>query len=169
LRAKLPANVAVHALAIADRNGEMEFQHVVSNAGYSGLRRRTYPSAEEEVRPIRVRVSRLDDALPADLSVTAMKVDVEGAELQVFQGARRILGTLRPWVLFEHGRGAADCYGTSPEMVYDLLAEHGYRIALPADWLEGRASLDRAGFVGCFGTENCNFLAVPSTSTNGGR
>lgn len=169
LRAKLPPNVAVHALAIADHNGEMEFQHVVSNAGYSGLQRRTYPRADEDVRPIRVRVARLDDALPADLRITAMKIDVEGAELQVFQGATRILQSQRPWVLFEHGRGAADCYGTSPEMVYDLLADAAYRISVPADWLAGRPPLDRRAFVACFGTETCNFIASPAEATNGGR
>jgi len=162
LRARFPARVTVHAMALSDASGEVEFQHVVSNPGYSGLERRTYPSPDEQVQTIRVPVARLDDVLPADLRVDAIKVDVEGAELGVLRGAARTIRAWRPCVLFEHGRGAADCYGTTPEMIYDLLVgEYGLQISLPEDWLAGRPPLDRAGFVAQFGGDNCNYLAHP--------
>jgi len=160
LRAKFPPSVTIHALALSDVPGEAEFQHVISNPGYSGLRRRVYPRPDEQVRSIRVPVARLDDILPAEQRVDAVKIDVEGAELQVLRGARRTLTTWHPYILFEHGRGAADCYGTQPEMLYDLLAgEYGYRIALPEVWLAGGAALDRDAFVQQFGGDQCNYLA----------
>jgi len=162
LRARFPPRVTVHTMALSDTTGETEFQHVASNQGYSGLKRRTYPRAEEQVVTIRVPVARLDDVLPADFRVDALKVDVEGAELGVLRGAARTLRQWRPYVLFEHGRGAADCYGTTPEMIYDLLVgEYGLRISLPEAWLDGRPPLDRAGFVAQFGGDNCNYLAHP--------
>lgn len=167
LRGRMPGNVEVQAIALSDHEGEAEFQHVVSNPGYSGLRRRVYPRPDEEVRTIRVRTARLDDVLPGDVWVRAMKVDVEGAELQVLRGAAHTLRAKRPYVLFEHGRGGADCYGTRPEQVYDLLVgECGLAVSLPADWLAGRPPLDRDGFIAQFGTDNCNFLAHPPVAQN---
>jgi FkbM family methyltransferase len=163
LRAELPPAVSVHAVAASDRSGDSEFQWVVGDPGYSGLRRRAYPKANLEVRTIRVRTARLDDVLSADLPIHAMKVDVEGAELQVFNGARELLRKWRPYVLFEHGPGAADFYGTTPDMIWSLLHDElGFAIAKPADWLAGRAALDRDGFVASFARGECNYLAYPA-------
>lgn len=161
LRRDFPG-VSVHEVALSDAAGETTFQHVVSNPGYSGLRQRTYPSDHEKIETIRVALDTLDNVLPPDLTVHLLKVDVEGAELQVFRGALRTLRTHRPVVLFEHGRGGADHYGTTPEMVYDLLVgECGLRISLLEDWLEGKPSLDRAGFVAQFQGLHWNFVAHP--------
>jgi FkbM family methyltransferase len=162
LRARFPPRVTVHCMALSDTAGETEFQHVASNPGYSGLKRRTYPRADERVETIRVPVARLDDMLPPDFRVDAIKVDVEGAELGVLRGAARTIGRWRPYVLFEHGRGAADYYGTTPQMIYDLLVgEYGLQISLPQAWLAGRPPFDRDGFVAQFGGDNCNYLAHP--------
>jgi FkbM family methyltransferase len=162
LRAELPPQVTVHALAASDRDGDSEFQWVVGSPGYSGLRRRVYPNPVD-VRTIRVRTARLDAVLPADVRVHGMKIDVEGAELQVFQGARRTLRTWRPHVLFEHGPGAAESYGTTPDMMWDLVhGELGFAIAAPGDWLAGRAPFDRDGFVASFARGECNYLAYPA-------
>jgi hypothetical protein len=58
-----------------------------------------------------------------------MKVDVEGAELQVFRGAERILsGKAAPPVLFEIGDKLAALFGGSCRDVKRLLESHGYRI-----------------------------------------
>jgi Methyltransferase FkbM domain len=58
-----------------------------------------------------------------------IKVDVEGAELQVFRGAADTLARHKPTVFFEHGEGAADRYGTSSAQIHDLLVgEAGLRI-----------------------------------------
>jgi FkbM family methyltransferase len=166
----IPANVAelrrsfpgvtVLQMALSDAPGEAEFNYVVSNPGFSGLRQRDYPRPDEEIHKIRVKVDCLDNVLPRDLKVTLVKVDVEGAELQVFRGARRLLGEQKPFVLFEHGRGAADHYGTTPEMVYDLLAgECGLRISLLGDFLAGQPPLSRDAFVAQFQGLHWNFIA----------
>lgn len=162
LRTELGARVTVHAIAANDAAGEAEFQYVVGDAGYSGLRRRAYPRADIEVRPIRVQTARLDEVLPADLRIDAMKVDVEGAELQVLRGAEQTLRRWRPFVLFEHGRGAAEAYGTTPALLHDFLhGALGYAIALPEAWLAGGAALDREQFAAAFAGDTCNYLAYP--------
>ena len=153
-------NVSLHEVALSDAPGEATFQHVVSNPGYSGLLRRHYDRPDEQVVEIKVRLARLDDVLPADLPVRLVKIDVEGAELQVLQGALRMLARCKPFVVFEHGRGAADCYGTRPEQVFDLFAGCGMRLSLMGDWLQGGASLGREAFVDQFdAARNYYFLA----------
>jgi hypothetical protein len=53
---------------------------------------------------------------------------VEGAELEVLEGARQTIARFRPTVVFEHGRGAADHYGTRPERIFELLDDCGLSI-----------------------------------------
>lgn len=157
LRARFPA-VTVHELALSDGAGEATFQHVVDDPGYSGFRRRTYELAHPRIETLTVRTARLDDLLPPDLGIHFVKVDVEGAELEVFRGALRTLRRWRPYVAFEHGRGAADHYGTTPEMVHDLLEECGLSIFA----LDGAGPYGRAEFTAVFQAgARWNFLARP--------
>lgn len=138
LRAKYSknSNVAVVEAALSDADGTASFTHVVSNPGYSGLRERRYDRPTEELRKIVVPVRRLDDVVPNTIRVRLIKIDVEGAELQVLRGAKETLRRSRPVVIFEHGLGAADCYGTTPADVYGLLCtELGLGIHLMERWL----------------------------------
>ena len=159
------ANLTFYDYALSDTAGPATFQHVVSNPGYSGLRRRRYDRPHEELREITVRTNLLDALIPADVPVRFIKVDVEGGELQVFRGAAATIKRSRPYMVFEHGLGAADCYGTSPESVYDLLAgQCGLRLALMADWLQGDGdpALGREDFCEQFYRHhNYYFMAYP--------
>lgn len=147
-------NVHLHDCALSDTAGTTTFQHVVSNPAYSGLRRRRYDRAHEQVEEIRVETRLLDALLPGHMPVQFIKVDVEGAELQVFQGAAETIRRHRPVIVFEHGLGGADYYATRPEQVYDLLAGRcGLRLFLMADWLQdSHPSLDREAFCRQFST-----------------
>jgi FkbM family methyltransferase len=129
LKTQFP-QVNVQAAALSDTNGETTFHHVVSNPGYSGLLERRYDRPNEQIELIPVKTLRLDDLLPQDYHLDLIKIDVEGAEWQVFQGAVETLKRNRPLVLFEHGQGGSDRYGTTPEMIYDfLVGECGLTIA----------------------------------------
>ena len=62
-------------------------------------------------------------------AVGAMKVDVEGLEEFVFQGATDVLGRLRPRaIVYESVGEHAAKFGSSPEKVHAIIRSHGYRI-----------------------------------------
>jgi FkbM family methyltransferase len=159
------ANLRLYDCALSDTAGTATFQHVVSNPGYSGLRSRRYDRPHEQVLEITVKTNLLDNLIPGHTPIQFIKVDVEGAELQVFKGAIETIRTSRPVIVFEHGLGGADHYGTSPENVYDLLAvQGGLKLYLMAEWLErnGSAALSREAFCEQFSSgKNFYFMAAP--------
>jgi FkbM family methyltransferase len=156
-------NVELYNLALSDRSGRSTFQHVVTNHAYSGLRRRRYDRPNEQVVEITVQVEPLDRLLPAAQAVDFIKIDVEGAELEVLRGAAATITRCRPLIVFEHGIGGSDFYGTTPESVYDLLVGAcGLHISLLGDWLAGRGPLSRAELAEQFHRQsNFYFLAHP--------
>ena len=126
---------------------------------------RRYDRPNEEVIEISVRVLKLDEVLPEDLPVRLIKIDVEGAELQVMRGAQAVLRRWHPYVVFEHGLGAADHYGTRPEAVFDLLTDCALRLSLMKDWIDsgGKDNLGCKQLVEEFETSrNFCFSRIPS-------
>lgn len=75
--------------------------------------------------------ARLDDVLRSASisSVAFVKLDVDGFELDVLQGARRLLEQSAPLILLELAPTQVDATGRRVEDVLDLLADHGYRVA----------------------------------------
>jgi hypothetical protein len=51
---------------------------VENDPSYSGLRRRIYDREDPNIIPIRVRVSTLDEMIPAWQTVSFIKIDIEG-------------------------------------------------------------------------------------------
>jgi FkbM family methyltransferase len=155
-------NVELHEVALAEAAGETTFHHVVTNPGYSGILRRAYDRPDEHVVEIRVKLARLDDIVPADMPIRLVKIDVEGAELGVLKGGAATIARSRPFVVFEHGLGASEFYGTRPEQVHDFFSGVGLEVSLLEDWLAGRPPLARAAFAEQFDQRlNFYFLAHP--------
>ena len=143
---KYPSNCSFHPIALSDKKGETTFNYVISNPAYSGLEKRRYDKKDEKDTTIKVQQDRLDHILPADLSIDFIKIDVEGGELQVLQGAMNTLHKWKPTIIFEHGLGAADVYGTTPEMVFDLLKECGLQVNTMKKWLQKEKSYSKHQF-----------------------
>jgi FkbM family methyltransferase len=120
-------DVDVREAALSNTDGKSLFVHVIDIPEYSGLRERSYPR-DVSTQRITVTTERLDNHLPEGWLPAFVKIDVEGGELAVLQGAAETLTRARPVVAFEHGPGAADRYGTTPADVHALLSEVGLRI-----------------------------------------
>ncbi|RYD57636.1 MAG: FkbM family methyltransferase [Sphingobacteriales bacterium] len=136
----------VYDLALNNEKGTATFNYVVSNPSYSGLIKRKYDRPDEQDTQITVKTELLDDALPADVKIDLIKIDVEGGELRVLEGARQTLKRNKPVVIFEHGLGASDFYGSTPDKVYKLMEDCGLKISRMKDWLDGKNHLSLSEF-----------------------
>jgi FkbM family methyltransferase len=129
LKAAFP-QVDVRCAALSDHAGESSFARVRAAEPWSGLVFRPLPgNVEPDVEEITVKLEALDEALPAGYVPDLVKIDVEGGEEQVMRGAMRTLREHKPLVIFEHGYGAANAYGTEPDDIFGLVVgEAGLRI-----------------------------------------
>jgi FkbM family methyltransferase len=124
LAAKLPDNVRLHRIALSDQPGTAElripFRADVEEHGLATLEDNNRLEGED-IRRVACTLARLEDVVTEPVGF--IKIDVEGHELAVLNGARRILREHRPVLLVEsekrHHPGA-------PQNVFDLMREEGY-------------------------------------------
>jgi len=135
LQQKFPT-VTVHEAALSDRAGTADFDIIDDDLALSGFGRKSIAAGKMRSRTISVRTVRLDDLLSPELPVHLVKIDVEGAELPVLEGAVQTLKRWKPHVLLEHGSGPSD------DAIYELL--EGCGLALFT--VGGRGPLDRDTF-----------------------
>jgi FkbM family methyltransferase len=146
-------------MALGAERGVAEFCHFRTLDGWSGLRRSPEISdARGDPEYIRVKVSTLDAEL-GGLRPALVKIDVEGAELEVLTGGPTLLSEVRPVVIFEHVAGAAALYGTTSSAIWDLLADLSYRVFA----ITGDGPFDRSAFADS--TRIVNWLATPGAPT----
>ena len=133
-------NITIYPYALSETNGTTTFNLVVTNPAYSGMVKRNYDHANEKDQTI----------------------DVEGAELQVLKGAAKTLARTKPTVIFEHGLGASDCYGTQPTDVFQFFQELNYSLNTMENWLKNLPPLSKEAFEQQFYQKlNFYFIAVP--------
>jgi FkbM family methyltransferase len=113
------ANLVVHATALADAPGEASFYRFDDDVSLSSLNRH---AAELHGTPLvtSVRVETVDALFARESRrVSFIKIDVQGAELGVLQGARDTIAAHRPAFLLEH----EDSHFESPELAREHKAE----------------------------------------------
>ena len=115
-------------------------------------------------RPHQVKVLTLDGyAADARLRPALIKVDVEGYEARVLDGATRLLaGNPRPFVVLETGDRLADQIGESARSVLGRLEALGYRLYR----LEEQALRAETSSVSRAGGELANYLAAHPANGN---
>ena len=100
LRRVLPANATAHLLALSNVDGEAELRIPRSGRGYTnqGASLSTTKVARDYA-PLSVSARRLDSF--AFDNVGFIKIDVEGFEREVLEGARATIAKCRPTLLIE--------------------------------------------------------------------
>lgn len=141
------SNCNIFDYALSNQAGTATFNYVVSNPSYSGLIKRKYDRENEEDTQIEVKTALLDDLLPEAYTPHLIKIDVEGGELLVLEGAKNIIARAKPTIIFEHGLGASDYYGSTPEKVFALLTSYGLRISTMKRWLNNKPCLSEKVFI----------------------
>lgn len=148
--------IEVRERALSNVAGRMEFVHVLDagHQGLSGLAEhlpgRRPPGVRTET--ITVATERLDDNRPDGWLPDFVKIDVEGAELHVLEGAVDTLRRAKPVIAFEHGLGT----GMSEDL-FDLLCRD---VGLRLFDMEGIGPLDLSEFLEQL-SDHWNWVAHP--------
>lgn len=139
-------NFTLFETALSNRRGRSTFVHAQGTPEESGLieRRFNHPEAAQP-RRIEVAVNRLDDfaaeqGLP---DPDYIKIDVEGGELDVLDGAQALLARARPVLSVEYGAPGYAPYGHKAQDLwlfaeragFDVFDLFGYRLPTLDSWL----------------------------------
>lgn len=136
------SNVQILEAAVSDHSGNGELM-VAEYVGGSALSSVEHPPDVKGVLPVRLVTI---DELVAKNEVRApqvVKIDVEGAEIEVLRGMSITLESYHPFVIFEIDDRVQDAYDRKYNQCLAFLAQHGYRV-LPledsypgAGWIVG--------------------------------
>lgn len=149
-------------IALSNTDGSTTFNYVTSNPAYSGIKKRDYDRPNEEDVTIEVQCKQLDHILLPEYKVDLIKIDVEGAEMLVLEGARRTITKNKPVIIFEHGLGASNIYGTTPQQIFAFFKEVGLHISTLENWLKKSSHFTEDQFADqYFGRKNHYFIAYP--------
>ena len=156
-------NITILPFALSDQMGTTSFNLVVSNPAYSGILKRKYDKANEVDRSIEFEMRTLDSLMGENEKIKLIKIDVEGAEMLVLKGAVNTLKKCRPYVIFEHGLGASDYYGTHPDDIYSYFEDLGYHLYTMDNWLNAKSFFTKEEFSKQFFQKiNYYFIATPN-------
>lgn len=132
-------NVVRISLALSDREGETRlFESAQATGGHSLL-----ASRGPYTREIAVRTTSLDEWV-GERDIDLIKLDVEGAELEVLRGARKMIGRARRLALIvEFYPRAQAARGMDPRTLLDELRALGFDLALIEEGLGRLIPLER--------------------------
>jgi FkbM family methyltransferase len=150
--------VDLRPLALSNTSGYAQFCRFRRLDGFSGLiQRHDVPDSYDFIE---VPVARLDDEIN-ELAPSLIKIDVEGAELDVLLGSENVLRTYQPPIIFEHQAAPALLYERTSADVWSFLTDFGYRIFD----LPGAGPMLRSDFVAAASSGlSVNWLAVAERS-----
>jgi FkbM family methyltransferase len=143
-------NITISSVALSNENGEAEFNYVKNAPAYSGLKKRKYATKNPDIQKIKVKTQTLDsyfEEMGINQKIDLVKIDVEGAEMMVLQGAKNTLAKNKPLIIFEFGLGASDFYNTTPEDMFAFIQKDLHmNISTLEDFVHQKNSLSKELF-----------------------
>lgn len=138
LRVNVTQEVEIRTKAVANFSGEANFHQAVKNCGDGKLCRPGVQSAYT------VPVVTIDEE--AFTNVDLIKIDVQGWELEVLQGARKTIATQEPWVIFEVNQDIDECCAFMESLNYETIAVKSKRVFCWAPKLGHNTPKDKKQF-----------------------
>ena len=86
LKRKYGSAVTIYKLALSNHTGESNFNFVLTDPAYSGLKKRDYDKPEKD-EMIQVETAKLDDIINPNQPIQLIKLDIEGGEYNALSGA----------------------------------------------------------------------------------
>ncbi len=150
----------IYPYALAEKPGKSTFNYVKNAPAYSGLKERKYNIENPEIEEITVEVKPLDILITPDTKIDFVKIDVEGAEFGVLKGAKQLLKSNKPYIIFECGLGASEYYQTNPEELFGFINnEIGLNISLLQSYINRENPLISEEFINHF-NENSEYYFI---------
>jgi FkbM family methyltransferase len=158
LHRKFP-RVSIYNYAAGDQDGKVSFFINPKQSGYSSLGK----SADAEgLQEITVTMRRLDDLILTD-NIDVIKIDVEGAELGVLLGSKKLIQDNRPVIMFESAPDINEL-GYTKSAMWRLLNDIGYTVHIPNRVAHNDDGLSVDGFIDShvYPRRCTNYFAIPS-------
>jgi len=140
----LQNKVSTHPVAVGNYDGT-GVAHVVKADGGKGVSIvNGTPEYHKVTEAVPVRVIKLDRFCKQnDIVPTVLKIDVEGAEQLVLEGAAHIIEKYHPFIIAEYSQQNADQFGLAANKIIEMLESWGYVwsnpeqtdiLAVPLNW-----------------------------------
>ena len=122
LKANIPTGIDLREKAVANFTGFADFRQAGKNCGDGKLCRQGVASSYQ------VPVVKLDDE--GLNNVDLIKIDVQGWEFEVLDGAQNLIKRDRPWVVFEVNQDIDTCCNLMESLGYETLLLKSKRLFL---------------------------------------
>ncbi len=142
--------VTIHNKAVSDKVGKADFTLFRSRPAISGFKERDFKSDNYDKENIIVPVTTLDIEVGLKNRIDMIKIDVEGAEMQVLLGGTQLIQRYKPIVLFEFTLASKKWFGTTPEEIYDYFSSADMCISTMSLFLKNCQPFDKHEFCGQF-------------------
>ncbi|GAC1419761.1 MAG: hypothetical protein NVSMB67_10560 [Flavisolibacter sp.] len=138
-------NIEVRQLALSDEDTQATFYYFPGRNAISGLRPRDLDQTNTSNQR-QVEVRKLDNIFKED-RLDFIKIDVEGAEYNVLNGAKNMLNRFHPLIIFESGKGGMEYFNHTPEELYHLLSSMGYKLSTLNNYLNKNEAFSQEEFL----------------------
>ncbi len=160
LRRTFPT-VQVHQVALGNSEGDVKFYIDTKQSGYSSLFRPADRKADTVIE-ITVPITRLDSLINSE-AIDAIKIDVEGAELDVLRGSLSTITRNRPIIMFESGPPVNGETNSEKTPQWQFFRDNNYILVVPNRLAHNDDGLTREGYCEShlYPRRTTNYFAVP--------